>query len=199
MPATVIMAAGRQPDGMVPGALVTCGRELAPGRLSVEGHRVLDHGAARSSSLNRHSVARQCGLLVGHVKRSTGRRAHLSPSPAGLSRWREPRARRVPIFRRWSTTPDLPFRPARRRGHRSGGGCRGATTLRKQRRKTVSSHRHLSQLLQCRIDIGNGECAGALHAPQRRQHLCIEVRRRVHRGPSQPRAHRRAPIASASQ
>lgn len=44
----------------------------------------------------------------------------------------------------------------------------------KQRRKTVSSHRHLSQLLQCRIDIGNGECAGALHAPQRRQHLCTK-------------------------
>lgn len=194
------MAAGRQPDGMVPGALVTCGRELAPGRLSVEGHRVLDHGAARSSSPNRHSVARQCGLLVGHVKRSTGRRAHLSPSPAGLSRWREPRARRVPIFRRWSTTPDLPFRPARRRGHRSGGGCRGATTLQQAATKDrVESPAPVATPPVPHRDIGNGECAGALHAPQRRQHLCIEVRRRVHRGPSQPRAHRRAPIASASQ
>ena len=52
----------------------------------------------------------------------------------------------------------------------------------KQWREIVPGHGCLFQLVQCRIHVGNGQHAGAVHAAKCRQHFGVEVCRRVHDG-----------------
>ncbi len=69
----------------------------------------------------------------------------------------------------------------------------------KQRWDFVSGHRRPPKLIQRRFDLRSGEYTSAMHAAQRREHLGVKVRWRVHDGVGQSRTHRRGPVRGAGE